>query len=162
MPVWVGYGSNLEVEVIRRLSSGQYSKRWLAAILFVAMIPACGIEQDQNIPVQSQSQPQAETSLVHVVLVWLKEPGNAEHRQQIIQGTQRLRQIPGVLDLHVGEVISSDRPVVEDSYDVGIYLRFANAEDLQAYLTHPMHVNTVKTQFLPIMERYQVMDFSSQ
>ena len=100
--------------------------------------------------------------LVHIILVWLKEPGNAEHRQQIIEGTHSLREIPGVLDLHVGEVISSDRPVVEDSYDVGIYLRFANAEDLQTYLTHPTHVNTVKAQFVPIMDRFQVMDFKSQ
>lgn len=107
------------------------------------------------------SRPAAEPYLIHVVLVWLKQPGNLEHRQQIMAASESLREIPGVLDLRVGQVVHSDRPVVEDSYDVGLVLRFANAQDLQHYLSHPLHVNAVKQRFVPVMQRYQVMDFVS-
>jgi len=127
--------------------------RWILAVLLFAL-SACGQQTQAN-----DSGGTAEPGLVHVVLVWLKEPGNAEHRQQIIAGSKTLTDIPGVLDLRVGEVIAGERDVVEDSYDVGLYLRFASQADLQTYLTHPTHVTTVKQKFLPIMARYQVMDF---
>lgn len=99
--------------------------------------------------------------LMHVVLVWLKQPGHAEHRRQIVEASRQLAAIPGVRELRVGPVVSSERAVVEDSYDVALSMRFDDAEALQAYLQHPLHVETVKTRFMPIMQRYQVIDFGS-
>lgn len=104
----------------------------------------------------------SEPEVVHVVLIWLKQPGNSEHRQKLIKGLKELRSIPLVQDVRVGQVIESDRPIVEDSYDVGLYLRFANKADLQAYLAHPVHVDAVKNEFSPLMKRYRVMDFTSE
>ncbi len=106
------------------------------------------------------AQPAPQQGVVHAVLVWLKQPGNAEHRAQIIAGSQKLRDVPGVLDLRVGEVIRSERGVVEDGYDVGLTLRFASQQALQDYLVHPLHKSTVKTEFAPIMDHYRVFDFS--
>ncbi len=130
-------------------------KRVLVLCLSGALLSACS-----HWPASSQDVPEQRSFLVHVVLVWLKQPGNPEHRQQIIRASQALRDIPGVQDLYVGEVVLSDRPVVEDSYDVALSLRFANAEDLQTYLDHPAHVHAVRQEFLPIMQRYQVIDFA--
>ncbi len=98
--------------------------------------------------------------LIHVVLIWLQEPGNPDHRADIIAAAQDLAQIPGVEDLRVGRVVSSDRAVVEDSYDVGLMLRFRGPEQLRAYLEHPVHLSTVKARFVPLMARYQVLDFA--
>lgn len=102
-----------------------------------------------------------EQYLVHVVLVWLKQPGNLQHRQEIIQASRALGEIPGVLDLRVGQVVPGERDVVEDSYDIGLVLRFRGKDALQAYLDHPLHVSTVKARFMPLMARYQVMDFAA-
>lgn len=107
-------------------------------------------------------KPPAAPGVVHVVLVWLKDAGNAEHRQQVISGSKQLADIPGVLDLRVGTVIPSDRDVVDASYDVALYLRFASEADLQAYLVHPTHKTTVKEVFVPIMDHYRVMDFRDE
>ncbi len=104
----------------------------------------------------------SESGVVHVVLVWLNEPGNAGHRQQIIEGSRKLREIPGVLTLHVGEVIPSDRDVVDASYDVALSLVFASQADLDAYLIHPLHKQTVRDVFAPIMDHYRVFDFRDQ
>lgn len=108
--------------------------------------------------VHAQSEPRA--GVAHVVLVWLKQPGNHEHRERIIAGSEKLRQIPGVLDLQAGAVISSERDLVEDSYDVGLYLRFASRQDLRDYLAHPLHKAIVNDEFVPIMDHYRVVDFS--
>lgn len=100
--------------------------------------------------------------VVHVVLVWLKKPGDIEHRKQIIEATKQLQDIPGVLDLRVGEVVPSDREVVDASFDVALYLRFASQEALQSYLAHPLHQTLVKEELAPLMERYRVFDFEDQ
>lgn len=126
-------------------------KKTLVAV-FLALTSLGGFAHDPPKP----------PGIVHVVVVWLKEPGNAEHRQQIIAGSKQLKEIPGVLDLRVGKVVPSEREVVDSSYDVAIYLRFANAEDLQAYLVHPIHKAAVKDVFVPIMDRYKVYDFTAE
>ena len=131
--------------------------RLLGVLASVLALSACAYLP----PKSGTSESSDNAFLVHVVLVWLKQPGNSQHRAQIIQASQSLRDIPGVLDLHVGEVVSSERSVVEDSYDVALSIRFANAEDLQSYLVHPLHVQAVQQDFVPIMQRYQVIDFAA-
>ncbi len=126
--------------------------------VIMAMVLLFGISGCSVMPVFGED----DGYLMHVVLIWLKEPGNPDHRQQLIQSSRVLGEIPGVRDLRVGEVVEGDRDVVRDDYDVGIVLRFANAEALASYLAHPLHVNTVKTRFLPIIERYEVMDFQGR
>lgn len=103
-----------------------------------------------------------EPGVIHTVVIWLKEPGNTEHRQQAISASKKLKEIPGVLDLRVGEVIAGERKVIDSSYDVALYLRFGNKEDLQNYLVHPIHKSLVKDDLGPIIERYKVYDFTDE
>jgi hypothetical protein len=97
--------------------------------------------------------------VVHVVLVWLKEPGNRDHREQIIRVSRTFAHIDGVIEVRAGEPLASDRPVVDDSFDVGIYIRFASAEDMRAYLADQRHVRAVEEVLRPLTARYQVYDF---
>ena len=66
----------------------------------------------------SIQQTEREQAIQHVVLCWLKEPGNAAHRARIMEVSKTFRSIPGVLEVRVGEVIASDRAIVDDSFDV--------------------------------------------
>ena len=95
----------------------------------------------------------------HVVLCWLKEPGNTVHRQQIIHQSKQFSQIPGVLEIRTGEVIPSDRKIVDDSFDVAIYLTFADSEKMNAYITHPEHKKAVKEVIKPLVKKIVVYDF---
>ncbi|MGB1580528.1 MAG: Dabb family protein [Nevskiales bacterium] len=113
-------------------------------------------------PAALAHDPPKPPGVIHVVMVWLKEPGNPAHRQQIISGSKKLEAIPGVQEIRVGEVVESEREVVDDSFDVALYMRFASEEAMQTYLAHPDHVNAVKEYFLPIMDRYRVYDFRDE
>ena len=97
--------------------------------------------------------------LYHVVLCWLKEPKNEVHRQKIIEVTKSFRDIPVVLNAQAGQVIMSDREIVDDSFDVGILIVTKNKEDLQKYLDHPIHQQAKKGVLLPLVERILVYDF---
>ena len=104
-------------------------------------------------------QVENERAIQHVVLCWLKEPGNAEHRNQIIEVSKTFRKIPGVLEVRVGRVIKSDRAIVDDSFDVGILVTVSDVERLQEYLDHPIHQNAKRNVLLPLLEKVVVYDF---
>jgi len=107
----------------------------------------------------SNHQSEREQALSHVVLCWLKEPGNTEHRNQIIEVSKTFTKIPGVLDVRVGKVIESNRSIVDDSFDVGILVVVLDAKRLQEYLVHPIHQNAKRDVLLPLVEKVLVYDF---
>ena len=110
-------------------------------------------------PPVTAAEPGSDAAVVHIVLVWLKEPGNPEHRQRIVDATRKFETIPGVIDISVGEVVTSDRPVVDDSFDVGLYLTFSSVETMNTYLADERHQQALREVFRPLSERYIVYDF---
>ena len=104
-------------------------------------------------------KPTLQFPVKHTVFIWLKEPGNLEHRQKIIEASHRFKQIPEVQDVNAGEVIASDRKIVDDSFDVGITLSFASESDMNAYLVHPKHKDAVKNILKPLVRKIVVYDY---
>ena len=102
--------------------------------------------------------PAASGTVDHVVLVWQKRPGNAADRQAILAATKELRVIPGVKFLDAGTALASDRPIVDDSFDVGLTIRFDSAQSLHAYETHPLHVKKVTEVLKPLSRKILVYD----
>ncbi len=94
----------------------------------------------------------------HVVLCWLKEPGNAEARQRVVEASHTLKSIPGVVAVHAGAPLPSERPVVDDSFDVGVVIVVKDAGALQTYLEHPTHKKAVSEVLGPLSERILIYD----
>ena len=99
------------------------------------------------------------STLEHIVIVWLKEPGNRASRERIIEASEVLAAIPGVVALKSGSVVTSDRPIVDSSFDVALIITLENEAALQAYLTHPLHLTLVEETLKPLVERIRVYDF---
>ena len=97
--------------------------------------------------------------VVHTVFLWLKKPGDGQHRRQLLFATDRLRTIPGVLDIRYGEMIESDREIVDDSFDIGIYFYFSDVPAMKRYLVHPLHQAIVEQDIKPLVKRMVVHDF---
>ncbi len=123
-------------------------KTRLPILLTLLLIGCC--------PDQASTQ---QNPIHHIVLCWLKEPGNAEHRAKIIETTHSLKKIPGVIEISVGEALPSDRKIADDSFDVGITLTFANAEDMNTYLEHPLHKEALKNSLMPLVGKVVVYDY---
>ncbi|HEX5057523.1 MAG TPA: Dabb family protein [Gammaproteobacteria bacterium] len=95
----------------------------------------------------------------HVVLVWLK-PGTApEVQEKIIEGSKTLKSIGQIRELQVGTAIPSDRPIVDDSFSLGILMRFDSVEDMNTYIKDPRHVQFVDTWVKPYLQKIVVYDF---
>ena len=99
------------------------------------------------------------SGLQHVVLLWLKDPGNTEDRKQIVEVSKTFAEIPSVANVRVGQVIPSDRAIVDSSFDVGIIVSVDNQQGLKEYLDHPIHQQAKNEVLLPLVEKILVYDF---
>ena len=95
----------------------------------------------------------------HVVLCWLKDAENAEHRKRIVDASRGFAAIPGVVEVRAGEAVPSEREIVDDSFDVAICVTVMSPEALAAYIDHPVHKRAAKEVLFPLVERVVVHDF---
>ena len=98
-------------------------------------------------------------ALQHVVLVWLKDAGNAQQQARIIEVSKSFRDIPGVLDVQAGKAVASERDIVDDSFDVGILVVVPDERRLREYLDHPIHQKAKNDVLVPLVEKILVYDF---
>ena len=94
----------------------------------------------------------------HVVLIRQKRPGNAADRQALLAACSELRVIPGIKFLDTGTALASERPVVDDSFDLGLVMRFDSAKSLHAYETDPRHVKKLNEVLKPLTKKIVVYD----
>jgi hypothetical protein len=95
----------------------------------------------------------------HVVIFWT-HPEIADAADQLIAGAEKyLRPIPGVLNFHVGRMSPSERPVVDQSYQVALNLVFPSKKAEQEYQVHPLHIEFVEKVFKRCCSKAVVYDF---
>jgi hypothetical protein len=97
--------------------------------------------------------------LSHIVVLWA-DPAQPDAADKIVAGANRLlKNIPGVTQFHVGKMVGSPRPVVEQSYSVAINLIFSSNQAETEYQTHPQHVEFVANFVKPMVKKIVIYDF---
>jgi hypothetical protein len=95
----------------------------------------------------------------HVVIFWTN-PAHPDAADELVKGAlQYIPSIPGVLRCHVGKMVPSKRPVVDQSYQVAMTLQFENKQAQDDYQVHPQHVEFVEKVFRPHCQKAIVYDF---
>jgi hypothetical protein len=100
-----------------------------------------------------------QAQVTHVVVVWLKDPGNEQQREKLIDLSKSFKAIPGVVNVSAGRTLPSTRPAVETTYDIAIVMKFKDRQALKDYATHPMHVEATEKFVKPLVERFVIYDF---
>jgi len=98
----------------------------------------------------------------HMVLVWLKEPGNQAMRNQFVAASRSLNDLPGIVNRHVGIVLPSDRNVVDDSFDVAVTVTLRDKAAFDAYMNNPKHKRVVAEKLKPLVGKIIVYDMVSE
>ena len=125
-------------------------KKLLHSLLFIALVFTTFMthaEQDLRVS--------------HVVVVWLKEPGNVQMREQFINASRALENVPGVVSRHVSAVIPSNRSKVDDTFDVAVTVTFENAQALEKYMKSKKHKSMLTDKLKPIVNRVVVYNFGN-
>ncbi len=89
----------------------------------------------------------------HIVMWKVKADVPAEDKVEMKRQLEALKGVvPTLIDIEVGiDVLGSDQ-----SKDVVLYSEFASMDDLQAYNTHPEHLNVVDFVKPRVCERHAV------
>jgi hypothetical protein len=95
----------------------------------------------------------------HVVIFWT-DPKNPKAADELIAGAEKyLKPIPGIVSFHVGRMASSQRPVVDQTYQVALNVQFRSKQDQDDYQVHPLHLEFVAKAFKPNCLKVVVYDF---
>ncbi len=94
------------------------------------------------------------------VVIFFTDPAIPDAADQLLAGAnQYLKPIPGVLQFHVGKMVGSHRPVVDQTYQVALNLVFPDKASQDAYQVHPQHVEFVEKVFKRVCKKVIVYDF---
>ena len=95
----------------------------------------------------------------HVVIFWTN-PTNPKATDELIAGAKKyVAPIPGILSFHIGKMVGSPRPVVDQTYQVALNLIFANKKAQDDYQVHPLHLEFVEKVFKPTCKQAVIYDF---
>ncbi len=95
----------------------------------------------------------------HIVIFWT-DPAKPEATEKLQAGAEKyLAPIPGILHFHVGRMVSSPRPVVDQSYQVALNVQFASKKAQDDYQVHPLHLEFLEKVFKPLCQKVLVYDF---
>ena len=124
-----------------------------SALAIVAFLSGCA----------TAPKPAKAGKLYHVGLVWLKEPGNEEHRQKIVEAAHLFaREIPEVQFLSVGRTQPKTSSLVDASFDVSFVMRLEDKAAMDRYAKHPVHQKAAQEVFLPLSQKILFYDFTSE
>ena len=84
-----------------------------------------------------------QNGFMHHVFFYLKNEGNKNDCNQLIEGLVRLSKAPSIKGFHIGVPAETPREVVDNSYGVSWLLLFDSKESHDIYQTDPIHLQFI-------------------
>lgn len=99
------------------------------------------------------------TCFSHVVIFWT-DPAKPEAADAVVAGGNKfLQSIPGLVFFHIGKMVGSTRPVVDQSYQVALNTVFTSKQAQDEYQAHPQHLEFIAQCVKPFVKKVVVYDF---
>ncbi len=102
--------------------------------------------------------PKARPPVTRVVLVWMKDPGSAADRSQVVRAARSLRMIPGVTRVETGRDVPVEGLGLDRTFDLGVMITFRDRASLQRYEKDPRHLAAMRRYLKPLVRRYEVFN----
>jgi hypothetical protein len=100
--------------------------------------------------------------VTHVMLFWLKRPGNVDDQNVLLRGLRTLRRFRGVNDVRVGRPLPRDRPGLEQSFDLAVVVIFRDREALEKFEHDPRRGGALDAMLQSLVRRYIVYNFANE
>src|SRR5437660_11333067 len=113
-------------------------------------------------PTGAQAVATRSGQVTHVMLFWLKRPGNVDDQNYLLRALRTLRRVRGVSDVRVGRPLLVDRPGLEESFDLGVVMTFRDREALEKFEHDPRREPAMQAMLRPLVRRYTVYNFVNE
>lgn len=134
-------------------------RRFLPAILLMLMLVTAGCETGAG-RLGPSGAPKG--VLTRVVIIWMYDRGDEHARSEMFLAAQKIQHVPGVLSIVAGRVLSSDRPKVDNSYDLAFVMTFRNESDLRHVNEDPTYVALKKDVLDRYTRDFKIYDFIAE
>ena len=95
----------------------------------------------------------------HIVIFWTN-PAQPNAADAVIAGGEKfLKTIPGLTAFHIGKMVGSTRPVVDQTYQVALNTVFNSKQAQDDYQVHPQHLEFIAHCVKPFVKKVVVYDF---
>ena len=95
----------------------------------------------------------------HIVVFWT-DPNQPQAADDLVAGAHKLlKSIPGVVKMHVGKMVPSHRPVVDQTYQVALNVIFNDKKAQDEYQIHPLHLEFVENFVKGAVQKVVIYDF---
>lgn len=95
----------------------------------------------------------------HIVIVWLKRPGNEHDKAQLIAASKEMqRRLPVIRGLSYGRPLPGDRALVDNTFDLAFVMSFSDSKDLAAYQSSAVHQRAAKEILAPLSRKILIYD----
>ena len=81
---------------------------------------------------------------IHHVYFWLKNTGNVEDRDKLVEGLKKLSGAATIKQFHIGKPANTNREVIDSSYAVSWMLIFEDDAGQAVYQTDPIHLKFIE------------------
>lgn len=85
------------------------------------------------------SKQRTETTFVHHVFFWLKNPDDPDVNKKFREGLNMMGTIESISLLHIGTPADTDRPIIDNTYHYSLLLGFKDRKGHDIYQEHPIH-----------------------
>lgn len=96
----------------------------------------------------------AQPHITHVVIIWLKHPGNAAEQERLIRASNTFRRIRGVMRVEAGRGMPAQRAGIDQDFDVSVVITFKNRGALERFQQNPRHQMAVREVLRPLARRF--------
>src|SRR5213080_191772 len=110
----------------------------------------------------AQAAPARSGQVTHVMLFWLKRPGNVDDQNYLLRALRTLRRVRGVSDVRVGRPLLVDRPGLEESFDLGVVLIFRDREALEKFQRDQQPEKAIDAMLRSLVRRYSIYNFVNE
>lgn len=101
--------------------------------------------------------PTPPTLFVHHVLFYTPAAASAADQAKLLEGLQKLQQIPVIKLAHIGTPAPTNRAVIDRTYTYSWLCFFEDAAAEQAYQQHPIH-DEFRQQYARYWEKVVIYD----
>jgi hypothetical protein len=84
------------------------------------------------------------TMFIHHVYFWMKDANSTESKARLLKGLKTLSTIKLIHAAHIGVPASTNREVIDRTYQFSLLLIFKTKADQDAYQTDPTHLKFVE------------------
>ena len=134
-------------------------KRFFVLFLFCCLLASCerGTKVSYATHIELNGDAVLEDPFIHSVYFWFKKSTTPEQLETFYADTEKLREIEVVKALYTGKPASTDRPIVERSYDFAVIVHFEDLASHDVYQKHLIHLELLE-KHASIWEKIMITD----